>query len=90
MGAGRAERHTPQLDPGIESAIVALDAAEKMFASLYLQAREQESRPGRPLSVEDAKANAVDLFARRGFELPETLRFRLHALLLIERAVEPD
>lgn len=67
-----------------------LDAANKDFALYYLQSREHESAPGKFLSVDDAKANAVDAFRRAGRPLPETLRFRLHALLAIERAVDPS
>jgi hypothetical protein len=67
-----------------------LERSEREFARAYLGYREVESKPGHFLSVDDAKANAVVDLLNRGISLPETIRFRLHAMLLIERAVEPS
>ena len=83
------------LDAEIEKLITDLETSERVFARAYLGYREvilRTDKDGRPtafLSIEDARANAVLEMEKRGIPLPEACRYRLHALLNIERALTP-
>lgn len=77
-------------DKPVEQLLEDLHKAEVAFARAYLEYRQEESVPGRFLSVDDAKANAVLFLEQEHIELPEVVRYRLHAALAIERSVEPS
>lgn len=67
-----------------------LTKSESDFAETYLRMRGWSQAPGKFLSVDDARANAVIDLVKRGVPLPEVVRWRLHGLLGLQRAVEPS
>lgn len=77
-------------DPEIDRLVGELDRAEKHFARTYLEQRGTLTRDGKYPTVDDARAGAIVLFDQEDRELPETIRYRLHAALAIERSVEPS
>lgn len=77
-------------DELIDGLIAQLTESERDFAATYLKMRAQESLPGKFLSVDDARANAVLDLVRRKVPLPEVVRWQLHGMFGITRAVEPS
>lgn len=84
-----ANGHQPDHDDEIIDGLInQLTESEADFAATYLRMREKESLPGKFLSVDDARANAVLDLVKRKVPLPEVVRWQLHGMFGIVRAVE--